>query len=75
MAAPIWAPSPKDDFHRKPTEDDLAWRLDDHPDWFNSTSLITVCKDGSLLFFSAMLANLKPYVIVSFVFFSLTRCR
>jgi len=60
MAAPIFAPSPKDNFHRQPNEDDLAWRLDDHPDWFNSTSFITVCKDGGLLFFSTMLANVKP---------------
>jgi len=60
MASPIFCPTPKDDFYRNPNEDDVAWRLDDHPDWFNSTSLITVCKDGSLLFFAAMLANLKP---------------
>jgi len=41
-------------------EKDLAWKLDDHPDWFTSTSFITVCKDGGLVFFQCMLANLKP---------------
>jgi hypothetical protein len=54
-------PDPRaNDFYRHPTEEDLAWRLDDHPDWFNSTSFITVCKDGGLLFISTLLANLKP---------------
>lgn len=42
--APVFAPTPKDDFHKKVTEADLAWRLDDHPDWFTSSSFITVGK-------------------------------
>lgn len=42
--APVFAPTPKDEFHKKVTEKDLAWKLDDHPDWFTSSSFITVGK-------------------------------
>ena len=42
--SPVFAPTPKDDFHKKVTEQDLAWKLDEHPDWFMSSSFITVGK-------------------------------
>jgi len=45
------------------SEAEFGWRLSPDYDWFDSTCIAVIGKDGSLLFFQGLIANIRPMYV------------
>jgi hypothetical protein len=57
---PVFFPKDGEDYVRKVEESDLQIIMREDADLYDSTSFVITCKDNSLIFIQAILANLRP---------------